>query len=339
MTDTLQDLCSLYGMSGREEAVRDYIISQLNSDCEFSVDGLGNLLVFKKGKKRPKNTVMFAAHMDEVGFIVTYITDDGLLKFDTVGGVDTSVMFGRSVCVGDKLIPGVIGVKPVHLLKEEEKKEYPEKDTLYIDIGAKSRSEAEAYVLPGDCAYFDSGFQRFGDGLIKARALDDRAGCALMLRMLGDALEYDAWFAFTTQEETGTGGAQAAAYTIDPAYAIVLETTTTADIAGVEAEKRVCALGGGPVISFMDRRTVYSRELFDAAFEIAAKNGIKTQTKTQVAGGNDAGAIFKSRGGVKVLAASLPCRYLHSPSCVIKESDLDETYRLIKLLAEDFAQR
>jgi len=339
MTESLEKLCSLYGTSGREENVRAYIISQLGSECEYSVDSLGNLLVFKKGRNVPKNIVLLAAHMDEVGFIVTYITDDGYLKFDTVGGIDTSVMFGRSVRVGDRLIPGVIGVKPVHLLKEEEKKEYPDRESLYIDIGAKSRGEAETYVMPGDCAYFNSDFQRFGDGFIKARALDDRAGCALTLKMLGDALEYDTWFAFTTQEETGTGGAQAAAYTINPAYAIVLEATTAADIAGVEGEKRVCALGDGPVVSFMDKRTVYSRTLFDAAFAIAEKNGIKAQTKTQVAGGNDAGVIFKSRGGVRVLAVSLPCRYLHSPSCVIKASDLDETYRLVKLLAEDFAQR
>lgn len=339
MTDTLKELCSLYGVSGREDSVREYIVSQLSPDCEYSVDNPGNLLVFKKGRKRPKNTVMLAAHMDEVGFIVTYVTDDGLLKFDNVGGIDVSVMTGRSVRVGERLIPGVIGVKPVHLLKEEEKKEFPERDSLYIDIGAKSRAEAEEFVLPGDCAYFDSDFVTFGDGLIKARALDDRAGCALMLRMLADELEYDTWFAFTTQEETGTGGAQAAAYTIDPAYAIVLETTTAADIAGVEGEKRVCELGGGPVISFMDKRTVYSRELYGAAFEHAKANGIKAQAKTQVAGGNDAGVIFKSRGGVSVLTVSLPCRYLHSPSCVIKESDMQETYRLVKLLAEDFSVR
>ncbi len=339
MDNRLQELCALYGTSGREENVRDYIISKLGPDCNYSVDNLGNLLVFKKGRQHPKNTVMFAAHMDEVGFIITYITDDGLLKFDTVGGIDTSVILGRSVRVGEKLIPGVIGAKPVHLLKEEEKKEYPERDTLYIDIGAKNRGETEAYILPGDCAYFESDFQRFGDSLIKGRALDDRAGCELMLRLLDETLEYDAWFAFTTQEETGTGGAQTAAFMIDPAYAVVLEATTAADIPGVEGEKRVCVLGGGPVISFMDKRTVYSRELYDTAFELADKHGIKAQTKTQVAGGNDAGVIFKSRGGVKVLAVSLPCRYLHSASCVIKESDLDETYRLVKLLAEDFAQR
>jgi len=339
MTEMLKKLCSLYGVSGREEAVREYIISKISSDCEYSVDNLGNLLVLKKGRKKPKNTVMLAAHMDEIGFVVTHITDDGLLKFDNVGGIDTSVMLGRSVRAGERLVPGVIGVKPVHLLKDDEKKEFPERESLYIDIGAKSRAEAEEYILPGDCAYFDSDFVSFGDGLIKARALDDRAGCAVMLRMLGDEFEYDTWFAFTTQEETGTGGAQAAAYTINPAYAIVLEATTAADIAGVEGEKRVCALGGGPVISFMDKRTVYSRELYGAAFELAKVNGIKAQTKTQVAGGNDAGAIFKSRGGVKVLAVSLPCRYLHSPSCVINEPDLDETYRLVKLLAEDFSIR
>lgn len=131
MTDTLKELCSLYGVSGREDSVREYIVSQLSPDCEYSVDNPGNLLVFKKGRKRPKNTVMLAAHMDEVGFIVTYVTDDGLLKFDNVGGIDVSVMTGRSVRVGERLIPGVIGVKPVHLLKEEEKRSSP-KGTAFI---------------------------------------------------------------------------------------------------------------------------------------------------------------------------------------------------------------
>lgn len=339
MTEKLKNLCSLYGVSGRENAVREYLISRLGSECRFSVDNLGNLIVFKKGRNKSKNKVMLAAHMDEVGFIVTHITSDGFLKFDTVGGIDTSVMAGRSVRVGERLIPGVIGVKPVHLLKNDEKNVFPEKESLYIDIGAKSRAEAEESVRPGDCAFFDSEFVTFGDGFIKARAIDDRAGCALLLQMLEDEQDYDMWVVFTVQEETGTGGAQAAAYTVDPDCAIVAEATTAADIPGVEGEKRVCLLGGGPVISFMDRSTVYSRELFRLVLDLAEKNGIKAQVKTQVAGGNDAGSIFKSRGGVKVLAVSLPCRYIHSPSCVIKESDLFETYKLIKLLAAELAQR
>ncbi len=261
------------------------------------------------------------------------------MRFTNVGGIDISVCCGRNVLVGKQLVPGVIGVKPVHLLKEEDEKKYPEKESLYIDIGASSREEAENMVSLGDCAYFDSDFVLFGDGKIKGRALDDRAGCAIMIEMLRNELEYDTFFVFSVQEETGAGGVQTAAFAIEPDYALVLEATTAADIAGVEGEKRVCALGGGAVISFMDRRTAYSMELYSDALEIAKAHGIKAQPKTLVAGGNDAGTLFKCRDGIRVLAVSLPCRYLHSPCCVIEKSDADETLKLVGLLAKDFSER
>ncbi|MCL2508659.1 MAG: M42 family peptidase [Oscillospiraceae bacterium] len=339
MLNKLESLCGLYGVSGREDAVREYIISQIRDKAEFHTDNSGNLIVFKKGRQVPKNKVMLAAHMDEVGFIVTFITDDGYLRFDTVGGIDASVLSGRSVLVGGRLVPGVIGVKPVHLLKSEEKENYPEKDMLYIDIGAPSKARAGEAVSVGDAAYFDSDFVEFGDGFVKGRAIDDRAGCALMLHMIGGELEFDTWFAFTAQEETGSGGAFAAAFAVEPDYSIVLEATTAADIAGVKGEKRVCALGGGAAISFMDRGTIYPRDLFDRAFELARENGVKAQPKTLVAGSNDAAAVFKSRAGVRVLTLSLPCRYIHSPSCVISAPDLYETEKLARLLAADFARR
>ena len=178
----------------------------------------------------------------------------------------------------------------------------------------------------------------FGDGYLKGRALDDRAGCAVLLEMLHMPLEYDTYFAFTVQEETGDGGAGPAAYRIDPEFAIVLETTTASDIDGVEGERKVCALGKGAVISQMDRRTVYLPKMYEKAFALAAENGIPAQPKTVVAGGNDAGVIFKTRGGIAVQAISLPCRYLHSPSCVIRESDYAASRDLAVLLAAELAR-
>ncbi|MCR5485826.1 MAG: M42 family metallopeptidase [Clostridiales bacterium] len=337
MTEELKNLCAVSGVSGREAAVAGYIMSKLEGKAQYKVDNLGNIIAFKKGAKRPKNKVMFAAHMDEVGFIITYITDEGFLKFDTVGGINVSVILGKNVLVGKKQLSGVVGVKPVHLLKREDETKYPELDKLYIDIGASSKEEAEAYVSIGDYAYFDSDYTEFGDGLIKARAIDDRAGCALMLEMIYSDLPYDAYFAFTTCEETGDGGAAVAAFTVKPDYAVVLEATTAADIAGVSGEKRVCELGKGPVVSFMDRKTIYPKELYDHIMNTASENGIKAQTKTMIAGGNDAGVIFKSGSGVRVAAVSLPCRYLHSPSCVIKKSDYDETLRLLYAVLPEIA--
>lgn len=337
MRELIKELCALSGISGRENAVRDYIIEKIKGCAEYSIDPLGNLLVFKKGKKPAKNKVMLDAHMDEVGMIVTGITSDGFIKFDKVGGINSKVIIGRSVRIGENGVNGVIGIKPVHLVDKDKEDVIPSADELYIDIGAENREEAQKAVSHGDAVCFNSDFIEFGDGFIKAKALDDRVGCAILIEMIKSELEYDAWFSFSVQEEVGTRGAQTAAFNIAPDYAIVVETTTAADISGVKDEKRVCICGEGGAVSFMDRSTVYDKSLFDRAFEIAAEKGISCQPKTLVAGGNDAGAIHKSRGGVKVLTVSVPCRYLHSPACVIRYSDAQESMKLIKTVAEEFA--
>ena len=337
MEKLLKELCLLNGTSGRENEVRDYIIGKIKGHGEFTVDPLGNLIVSKKGKNPAKNKVMLAAHMDEVGLMVTYITDDGYLKFTTVGGICERVIFGRAVSING--INGIIGVKPIHLLKESEELDIPKKDELYIDIGAKDKADAEKYVSVGDCAYFQSDFVPFGDGFIKAKALDDRAGCAVLIDMICREQEYDLTFVFTVQEEIGTRGSKVAAFGVAPDYAIVAESTTAADIEGVDGSKQVCKLGDGAVISFMDRSTIYSKELYDAAFAIGREKGIKMQPKTYVSGGNDAGSIHQSRGGVRTLTVSMPCRYIHSPSCVIKLEDVYDYAKTIQALAEDFACR
>lgn len=337
MLELIKELCALSGISGREDSVREYIIEKIKDHAEYSVDALGNLLAFKKGRKPAKNKVMLDAHMDEVGMIVTGITSEGFLKFEKVGGINSKVIIGRSVKVGENAVNGVIGIKPVHLVDKDKEDVIPSADELYIDIGAASKEEAAKLVSFGDAVCFNSDFVEFGNGFIKAKALDDRVGCAILIEMIRSELEYDIWFSFSVQEEIGTRGAQTAAFNIAPDYAIVVETTTAADISGVKDENRVCICGKGGAVSFMDRSTIYNRALFDRAFEIAAEKGIACQPKTLVAGGNDAGAIHKSRGGVKVLTVSVPCRYLHSPVCVIKYSDAEESLKLIKAVAEEFA--
>ena len=155
-----------------------------------------------------------------------------------------------------------------------------------------------------------------------------------MIEMIDGELEYDTWFTFVVQEEIGLRGSTVAAYTVNPDYALVLETTTAADVPSAGADKKVCKLGNGPVVSFMDRHTIYDKELYSMAFAAAEDYGIPCQTKTIVAGGNDAGAIHVSRGGVRTAAISLPCRYLHSPSCVIDKEDYFNSYKLAKLLLD-----
>jgi len=332
MLDDMLRLCSIPGVSGCEHAVREYIVSAVGGCGACSTDALGNLIVFKKGKKSRQKKLMLAAHMDEVGLIVVYITDEGFLKFTTVGGIVTGILPGKRVLVGDGKVPGVIGIKPVHLADKKEASEVPGADSLYIDIGASSREQAEKAVGVGDCAVFDSDPVEFGDGLLKARALDDRCGCAVLLDLIRSEIPYDTWFAFTVQEEIGLRGASAAAFRIEPDFAVVVETTTAADLPGVEGEKRVCALGGGAVVSFMDKTTLYDRKLYDMAFRLGKAEAIKMQTKTLVAGGNDAGSIHRSRGGVKTLTVSVPCRYLHSPACVVSLSDVREVRKLVYAL-------
>ena len=337
MFEKLKMLCELNGTSGREEKIREFIIEHIKEKCEYKVDPLGNVIAFKRGTKRAKNKVMLSAHMDEVGFIITYITDDGFLRFDTVGGIDEKVIVGRAVTVGDSEIPGVIGLKPIHITDKADEGKVPNVSKLYIDVGASSKEEAEKYVSVGDSAYFISSFEEFGDNKIVSKALDDRFGCAVMLDMIDSQTEYDAYFVFLVQEEVGLRGSVTAAYTVDPDYAIVLESTTAADVAGVKDEDAVCILSKGAVVSFMDRSTVYDRRLFKRAFELAEENSIACQTKTAVAGGNDAGSIHKSRGGVYTITVSLPCRYIHSATSVADKRDMSACRKLAEVLLSDFA--
>ena len=315
----LKELCLINGASGDETRVREYILSRISAD-EIIVDNLGNLIVFKKGKKRAKNKIMFSAHMDEVGFMITHISEDGFLSFGEVGGINPSVVLGRGVRL-ESGASGVIGTKAVHRQTAEERKSFPAISELYIDIGAKNRDEAERFAPLGSYAYFDDDFFTFGDGFVKGKAIDDRAGCLIMMNMINGEPEYDAWYAFTVQEEVGTRGAAAAAFSVAPDIAFVLESTTACDIAGVSGAKKVCELGKGAVVSYMDNGAIYDRELYSLALKTALDNEIPVQTKTLIAGGNDSRSIHISRDGVRTCAISVPCRYLHSPSCVIKECD------------------
>lgn len=332
--ELLEKLCRLNGTSGDENKVRDFILAEISGLCDCRVDPLGNIIAEKKGASAASKKVMISAHMDEVGMVVTSVKSDGTLTVSPVGGIDPRVAIGRPVRVGDGDICGVIGAKAVHNLSADEKKTAPKFTSLYVDIGAEDKAAAEKLVALGDFVHFHSEFSAFGDGFVKGKAIDDRFGCAVMIDLIKSELPYDCVFTFVVQEEVGLRGSRAAAYTVDPDFAIVLETTTAADIPLASGEKRCCELGKGAVVSHMDRSTIYDKELYRLSREIASENGIGWQTKTMVAGGNDSGAIHISRGGVRTIAISAPCRYLHSPSCVVKLSDLEDCERLARLMLE-----
>ena len=317
----LKKLCMADGISGDESAVREIIIEEIKDFADYEIDALGNLLVHKKGKMPAKARLMLSAHLDEVGLMVTDITSGGFLKFDEVGGIDRRVLVGKAVTVGPDYLHGVIGIKPIHLCKGDESKSIPEYGDMYIDIGADSMEQALEYVHYGDSVHYVGDFTETEE-TITAKAIDDRFGCYVLIELIKSDLPYDADFAFVTQEEVGLRGAQVAAYTLDPQFALVLETTTSAEIPEVEPQK----------ISVMDRRTIYDKEMTRLAFDTAARLGVKAQYKRAVAGGNDAGVIHRSRAGVRTLAVSLACRYLHAPSTVAAKADCEAILALAKEL-------
>ena len=313
MRELLKTLCALNGVSGDEGAVRDFIAAQAAPYADdMRTDALGNLIVFKKGKKATGSRLLVAAHMDEVGLIITRATEDG---------------------------PGVIGMKAIHMLSKEDMKKVPKTESLYIDIGASSKEEAEAIAEPGTYGSFVCEGESLGRDFFKAKAIDDRVGCAVMLKLLQEELPLDVTFAFTAQEEVGTRGAFAAAFSVTPEVALVLETTTAADSPAVEEHRKVCAPGKGPVISYMDGGTIYDRGLFEDLRRLAEDNGIPWQTKEYLAGGNDARTIQRTKAGVRVAAVSAAVRYLHAPASVGSFSDFENMLKLTRLFLADQATK
>lgn len=332
LIDTIQALCSLPGVSSGEEAVRAYIQKEISPHCEsIRTDTMGNLIAKKKGTAPGTKKLMLAAHMDEVGLIVHSITDEGYLKCRPVGGIDRRVLLGKRVLVGKDQLPGLIGLKAYHLTTAEEEKQIPKWKDLVIDIGAHDGDEAKAWVTPGDLVSFDSDVVFFGRNNMKAKALDDRVGCAVLVELLKQPLPMDCTFVFTVQEEVGTRGAFGAAFSVKPDLALILEGTTAADLPGMKPHQKICAPGKGPVIPYMDGATVYDRGLFDLLRTLAEENSIPWQTKEYIAGGTDAGAIQRSREGVRAAAISAAVRYIHSPSSVVALDDCQQMLQLARL--------
>ncbi len=342
--ELIKELTALFGPSGCEDAVRDFIAAEIEGDCDgYCEDRVGNLIAKICGRGMdydPENPrrLMLSAHMDEVGFMITEITEEGYLRFGNVGGIDPRVLSGRHVLVGDKSpIQGVIASKAIHMQTAEERTKVLPVRQLYMDIGAKSKEEAEALAPIGTWATFDSDFVSFGKDhcQMKAKALDDRVGCALLIELMRELkthprdLPFDVYFAFTCCEEVGISGAGVAAFTVAPEAAIILESTAIHDLPNVPERSRVGKVGAGGALSLADNGTIYDRAFVDYALRTAEQNGIKAQIKQAVSGGNDASVIQKSLTGVRVLALSLPTRYIHSASNVASFADYESMRDLL----------
>ena len=338
MNKLLSYYTSLYGTSGSEGDVRRAILNEISPFAKTRVDKLGNIIAFKRGKNEPPATVMLSAHMDEVGMLVTDITDDGYLRFDTVGGIDPRTLCGKQVAIGRGKLPGVIGIKAPHLSKKSEADTVLKAEDMYIDIGALDKEDAERHVLLGDIVGFRSDYAEFGDNLVRAKALDDRIGCLVLTNLLKSDLPFDTYFVFSVMEEIGCIGSGTAAFSIKPDYSIVIEGTTAADISTDTSKTPVCRVGDGPVISFMDGSTVYDKRFIRMALDSARECGIKHQLKQAVAGGNDSGRIQRTGAGASALAISVPVRYLHTSMGIASLDDIRDTERLTMAVLDKMNQ-
>lgn len=339
MLDLLKTLSKLPGVASDEGAVREFLTARASElDAVAETDPLGNVLVFKKGRKTPNKKVMLCAHMDEVGLMITYIHDNGYLSFSSAGGIDPRVIIGKRVVIGRGRVPGVIAAKPSHLSSDKEKNAVPEIDEMLLDIGASNMRQAQALVNLGDTAYFDSEPRMLSEDMIKAKAIDDRIGCAVMLKLMEKLLPIDCYFAFTVQEEVGCRGAFAASFSLKPDTALVLEGTTAADFPSVEGGKRICSPKKGVVIPFMDGGTIYDRELYGVLTRLAEENNIPWQTKQYIAGGTDAQAIQRSRSGVRTAAMAVASRNIHTAASVASAGDMRDMLKLAELFLEEMSQ-
>ena len=338
----LKDITALRGPSGWEDEARNAIRREAEAilaqrEGRVYGDTMGNLFVYRKGTDAKKPHVMLAAHMDEVGFIIRFAGEDGLLRFDCVGGVDPRCVVSKRVVVGENGFPGVIGVKAIHLMSAEDRKKAPDYDNIFIDVGAKTKEEAEKLCPPGSYATFESEYVEFGDGFVKAKALDDRAGCMILLNILENS-DYagDITCVFTVQEETGLRGARVAARRVKPDKAIVIDTTTANDMGMIDSHKQVTACGDGPALTFMDRRAIIPEKMRGIALDAAKKHGIPVQIKRGNSGGTDAGEIHLTGAGVETLVIVIPCRYCHSPVSVCKLSDIEHAEKLALAVLKEF---
>ena len=330
----LKTLCEMNGASGDEKAVRNALLEAAKPLCDsVKIDKMGNVIAYKKGTAG-KGHVLFSAHMDEIGFIILDATEDGLLMFRPIGGVDPRVAVSKYVVVGEKKVKGVIGALAIHLQSPEDRQRVLGYEGLYIDIGAKDKEDALRDCPPGTFVYYDNDYQEFGDGCAVAKALDDRVGCYNLLRILEGKYDCDITCAFVVQEEVGLRGATGAAFDSGADTAIILEGTTAGDMGMVDKVRRVCEPGLGVAVSFMDNASMVNRETYKEMLALAEEKGIAYQIKRGATGGNDAGAFQRRREGKRTCVLSVPCRYIHGPSSVVKLSDIEAQYQLAKAYAE-----
>jgi len=333
------ELSNLIGCSGREEEVTDYIMMKLEKlDVDKAwIDPLGNILATKEGTDPNGLSILLDSHVDEVGFMVSHIDNNGFITVSTLGGIDKRLMLGSLVQFQTddrERIMGVVGTSPPHVTKPDERDKVPEISDMFIDIGCKSKDEVIAKGLDiGSVGTFFTECKLLNEDTILGKAFDDRTGCNVILHTLQLLKEKDIpntiLVNFAVQEEVGLRGATVGAYTLEPNIALALENTIASDVPGVSSQKTVTKLGDGPAITAADRSLIVPKKILDRIKQAAEMDKIPWQYKTPIYGGTDAGRISLSRSGVPSGVVSVPCRYIHSNAGMLRLDDIINAIRLV----------
>lgn len=332
----LSKLSNACSVSGDETEVRDVILNEIKTNVDqVIVDNLGNILARRQGNDKKNIRVLVSAHMDEIGFMLTYKEDnqDGIYRFETIGGVDPSQFIAKPVIVGRKHIPAVIGFKPYHFITENDQQKLISIDDLRVDVGYENSNK----VTPGDRGSFATTFTQNGD-VILGKALDNRVGVTTLINLLKNCPpNIDLLAAFTVQEEIGLRGAKVAAFASDSQFALILDCTPAYDLPVLESGGQTIKesyrfnthLRGGPALYVSDASTIYDPRLVNFCSDVAKKHEIKYQIRQPGGGSTDAGLIHKQKTGIPCVGISVPGRYLHTACSIISLEDWRNTFSLV----------
>jgi len=339
--DLQKKLSALLGVSGHEEEVRTFILEEIEkrglADKSW-IDPLGNVLAIKEGNVGI-NRILLDAHIDEIGFMISHIDKKGFLHFVSIGGWDNRILLGQSIILksGDgQLFHGIIGSKPPHLSSIEERKKVVDIPNMYIDIGMSSDEEViDNNINIGTIGTLTSPYVEFPNGMVRGKAFDDRTGCNVLLHLMMLLKEKEhsdtILFNFAAQEEVGGFGAITGAYKLKPTLAIAVENTTAADVPDIKDSEIPVYIGKGPAITVADKSIITNPMVNKRLIKNAEIDNITYQYKKPRYGGTDAGKIQFSRSGVPSSVVSVPCRYIHSPTSLLKLDDIIETVRLLEV--------
>jgi len=329
----LKQICEIPGAPGFEKPVRDLVISLVKPHVdELHIDNIGNVIAIKKGVRNPDGKrVMLAAHMDEIGFIVSHIDEQGFLRFNTLGGFDPKTLTAQRVIVhGKKDLIGVMGSKPIHVMTPEEKTKLPKTTDFFIDLGMP-KEEVEKYITIGDPVTRDRELIEMGD-CVNCKSIDNRVAVFIVIEALKQLKNpaYDVYATFTVQEEVGIRGANVAAHSINPDFGIALDTTIAFDVPGAAPHEKVTELGKGTAIKIMDAMTICDYRMVAFMKHVATKEAISWQPELLTAGGTDtAGVQRMGKQGAIAGAISIPTRHLHQVIEMAHKSDIADSIALL----------